>query len=444
MHPMSISIFSRTCSLKSRLFMRTKTVLWQGCHTSPTESESHTEGPLHGIRVLDMTRILAGPFTTMILSDLGAEVIKVEKLGSGDDTRQWGPPFINDESCYFMSVNRNKKSIAVDYRKEEGRQVLYDLAKKSDVLIENFVPGTLERHGLGYENLKSFTPQLIYCSISGYGSTGPYKNKPGYDVIAASIAGLVGVTGPEGGDPCKVGVAMTDLATGLYAHGAIMAALIERQKTGKGQMIACNLLSTQVACMVNLASNYLNANIEARRLGTAHESIVPYQSFPTKDGYITLGAGNNQQFSALCKYLGMQELLQDERYTTNANRVKNRKLLLAKIEEVMKQKSTKEWVKDLEGAPFPNGPIQSLSEVFTDPQVLYSNLVKTFEHPTAGTVKMVGPPVQFSSSSNYVRSAPPILGQHTQAVLHDVLGYSQSYIDQLIHDNVVEADVTHS
>lgn len=403
----------------------------------PARHSSTQDGPLSGVRIVDLTRILAGPFATMVLSDLGAEVIKVERPGSGDDTRTWGPPFLGTESCYFLSVNRNKKSVAVDLKQPEGVQVVQDLVCCSDILVENFVPGALDRLGLGYSDLQTLAPHLIYCSISGYGTSGPYKSRPGYDVMAASFGGLVGVTGAKDGEPCKVGVAMTDLATGLYAHGAIMAALLERQKTGYGQRIDCNLLSTQVSCMVNLASNYLNGGREARRWGTAHESIVPYQAFPTADGYITIAAGSNDQFSALCHVLDLPELQADERYSTNARRVEHRESLLSTLTATFRKHSTEEWLAVLEGCPFPYAPINSLSQVFSDPQVVHSGMVEDVQHPGVGTVKQVGPAVTFSASQNKVRAAPPLLGQHTHQVLTEVLGYTEHRVEELRRQRVV-------
>ncbi|XP_022237764.1 succinate--hydroxymethylglutarate CoA-transferase-like isoform X3 [Limulus polyphemus] len=294
-------------------------------------AKTETKGPLSGVRIIDLTRILAGPFCTMILGDLGAEVIKIEHPGGGDETRRWGPPFVKEESCYFLCVNRNKKSVAVNLKDTRGQSLVKDLAKQSDVLVENYLPGKLDELGLGFTQVSEVAPQLVYCSISGYGPSGPYKTRAGYDVIAASIGGLLHITGPPNGDPCKVGVAMTDLATGLYAHGAILAALLEREKTGRGQKIDCNLLSTQVSLLANLGSNYLNAGKEAIRWGTAHESIVPYQAFQTSDGYITVGAGSDEQFQIFCKCLGLQHLLTDSRYKTNRNRVANRQALLYEL-----------------------------------------------------------------------------------------------------------------
>ncbi|MCL4118860.1 UNVERIFIED_CONTAM: hypothetical protein GTU68_058871 [Idotea baltica] len=374
----------------------------------------------------------------MILGDLGAEIIKVEKPNTGDDTRAWGPPFIGKESCYFFSVNRNKKSIVVDLKKPSGINVIKNIAQKSDVLVENFVPGVMDRLGLGYDSMQLVAPRLIYSSITGYGRTGPYKNRAGYDVLAASIGGLLGVTGPKDGEPSKVGVAMTDLATGLYLHGAIMAALLQRYKTNKGQRIDCDLLSTQVSCMVNLASNYLNAGVDGGRRGTEHESIVPYQAFKTKDGYMTVGAGHERHFQNLCEVLNLPRLLEDERYKTNALRVQNRVSLISTLNNCFVNKTNEEWLILFDGASFPYGPINTLKEAFSDPQVLHNEMIKDVQHPTAGNIKIVGPAVKYSEISNTIRSSPPLLGEHTRQVLMDVGGYSDSEVIQLEKKGIVQ------
>jgi len=319
--------------------------------------------PLSGIRILDLTRIVAGPYCTMILGDLGAEILKIERPGSGDETRKWGPPFFKNtqESTYFMSVNRNKKSICIDLKK--GRDIIHELARTCDVLVENYVPGKLNKMGLGYEDIASIAPHLIYCSLTGYGSQGPYANRPGYDVIAASLGGLLHITGPKDGPPCKVGVAMTDLATGLYAHGAIMAALLQRSKTNRGQWIQCNLLSTQIASLINIASNYLNGTKEATRWGSEHESIVPYEAFPTKDGYMTIGTGSDAQFLELIKRMQLSELANDDKFENNTARVKNRVELLQILRNVFKKKTNQEWSVIFEGASFPYGAVNTIREV---------------------------------------------------------------------------------
>ena len=351
-------IYSR--DTESWLFTkRTAKILRHSYSTVPSADKS----PLSGIRVLDLTRIVAGPYCTMILGDLGAEILKIEKPGTGDESRNWGPPFFEGtkESTYFMAVNRNKKSVCVDLK--AGREIIYELAKKSDVLVENYVPGKLSGIGLGYEDLKKIAPELIYCSLTGYGLEGPYATRPGYDVIAASIGGLLNITGPKDGSPCKVGVAMTDLATGLYAHGAIMAALFQRIKSNEGQWIQCDLLSTQVACLINVASNYLNAGKEASRWGSEHESIVPYEAFPTEDGYMTVGAGSNPQFFALLKRMNLEELADDEKFVDNTERVKNREELLKILREKFRTRTNCEWEKIFENAPFPYGPINTIGQV---------------------------------------------------------------------------------
>ncbi|XP_074431700.1 succinyl-CoA:glutarate CoA-transferase isoform X2 [Larus michahellis] len=332
--------------------------------------------PLDGVKILDLTRVLAGPFATMNLGDLGAEVIKVERPGAGDDTRAWGPPFAGTESVYFLSVNRNKKSIAINMKDSKGAKLIRELAAVSDVFVENYVPGKLAEMGLGYEDVKKIAPHIVYCSITGYGQTGPMVQRGGYDSIAAAVSGLMHITGHEGGEPVRPGVAMTDLATGLYTYGAIMAGLLQRYKTGKGLHIDCNLLSSQVACLTHVAANYLNFKIEAKRWGTAHGSIVPYQAFKTKDGYIVVGAGNDQQFVTVCKILNLPEVSKDSRYKTNTLRVQNRKELIDILSMRFSEKATIEWLQLFEGSGVPYGPINNMQQVFSDPQVITNLLLK--------------------------------------------------------------------
>lgn len=398
------------------------------------------EAPLKGVRIIDLTRIVAGPYCTMILGDLGADVIKIEHPKGGDEARKWGPPFVGttSESTYFLCLNRNKRSVCVDLKTQEGKQIIYDLAKQSDILVENYVPGKLEELQLGYEHLKEITPHLIYCSITGYGPKGPYRNKPGYDVIAASIGGLLHITGPKDGEPVKVGVAMTDMATGLYAHGAIMAALIKRIRTGRGQKIDCNLLSTQVATLINIGSNYLIGGKEASRWGTAHESIVPYEAFPTKDGYFTLGAGSDAQFKHLCALIDLPELANDRKFLTNKDRVKNRKELIDILRKEFICKTNKEWSEKFDNASFPNGPVNDLKRTFEDRHVKAIELVKEVDHLTAGKIRVVGPPVGYSGGGNEIRIPPPALGEHTNEVLREVLSYGKQKIEFLRRNNVVK------
>ncbi|XP_076621181.1 succinyl-CoA:glutarate CoA-transferase isoform X2 [Colletes latitarsis] len=394
--------------------------------------------PLADIRVLDLTRVVAGPYCTMILGDLGAEVLKIERPGGGDESRKWGPPFVEgtQESVYFLSVNRNKKSICIDLKK--GKDIIYELAKKSDVLVENYVPGKLGQMSLGYEDISKVAPHLIYCSLTGYGYEGPYRNRPGYDVIAASVGGLLHITGPKDGPPCKVGVAVTDLATGLYAHGAILTALYQRTKTNKGQWINCNLLATQVASLINIGSNYINANKEARRWGSEHESVVPYEAFPTKDGYMTVGTGSNVQFLDLLKRMQLPELFDDDKFKNNSARVENRDELLQILRKEFKKRSNKEWVVIFDGSSFPYGPINTLSQVFEDPHVKHTKMVQEMEHSTGKNIKVVGPAVTYSYALNKVRLAPPMLGQHTEEILKCVLNYSDDKIHMLKRTKVVQ------
>lgn len=382
--------------------------------------------------------LVAGPYCTMILSDLGADVIKIERPGSGDESRKWGPPFVKNskDSVYFLANNRNKRSVCIDLKK--GTDILYDLAKKCDILVENYIPGKLSEYNLDYEHISRVNPAIIYCSITGYGSLGPYAKRPGYDVIAASMGGLLHITGSENGPPAKVGVAVTDLATGLYAHGAIMAALIQRMKTGKGQKIDANLLSTQVAGLINVGSNYLNAEKEAKRWGTAHESIVPYEAFKTKNGYLTLGTGSDSQFQALCKYLEISHIPNDPKFTNNEQRVKNRGELISLLSGILAKETSQHWMDMFKHAPFPVGPINSIAEVFDDPHIREIGLVKTLNHAAGGEIKVVGPPVTYSHSSNTARTAPPLLGQHTDEVLRDILEYDDGKINYLRERKIIQ------
>ncbi|KAL4705874.1 hypothetical protein ACJJTC_002755 [Scirpophaga incertulas] len=398
-----------------------------------------TNGLLSDVNVLDLSRIIAGPFCTMTLGDLGANIIKVESL-TGDEARKWGPPFVGgkNDSFYFLSVNRNKKSICIDFKSQEGKKIIYDLARKCDVLVENFVPGKLDEMDIGYDKLKHINPKLIYCAITGFGPIGPYAKKPGYDVIASAMGGLLNVTGEKEGRPVKPGVAITDVTTGLHAFGAIVTALYHRQKSNRGQKIDCNLLSSQIGAMINVANIYLNCGIEGQKWGTAHANIVPYQSFKTKDGEMVIGTGSNAQFHDFCQLINKEELISDERFVDNSARVKNRDELIAIITEVIKTKTNKEWSIIFKHAVFPNGPINTMQDVFHDEHVRAIGLVKELSHPDAGTIKLVGPPTVYSEGGNCVRTAPPKLGQHTQDVLSNFLGYHESKIDDLFARKVIK------
>lgn len=393
--------------------------------------------PLANVRVLDLTRIIAGPYCSQILADLGADVIKVERPVTGDESRKWGPPFLKNssDSVYFLACNRNKRSICVDLK--TGLDVIYDLAKSCDVLIENYVPGKLDKFGLGYKDIKKVAPSLIYCSITGFGTKGAYRNRAGYDVIAASMGGLLHITG-EKSTPSKVGVAITDIATGLYSHGAILAALYHREKTGVGQKIDVDLFSTQLACLINVGVNYLNANEEASRWGLEHVSIVPYAAYKTKDGFFTIGAGSDSQFKELCEILKVPELTTDPKFVNNSQRVKHRVELNQILTEIFMTGTNEHWKNVFEFVGFPFGPVNNMQEVFNDPHVKDIGIVKTLPHPVAGDIKVIGPPVVYSDTHNSARSAPPTLGQHTDEVLKNVLGYDEEKIQNLRSKQIVQ------
>uniref|UniRef100_A0A674PKZ3 Succinyl-CoA:glutarate-CoA transferase n=1 Tax=Takifugu rubripes TaxID=31033 RepID=A0A674PKZ3_TAKRU len=359
----------------------------------------------------------------------------------GDDTRAWGPPFVANESVYFLSVNRNKKSVCVDLKHPSGVTIVQELAQRCDVLVENFLPGKLDKMSLGYEDLSRLNPQLIYCSISGYGQSGPRSQTPGYDSIASAMSGMMHITGPEGGEPVRPGVAMTDLAAGLYAHGAVMAALLQRQRTGTGSHIDCNLLSAQVSCLSHIAANYLNCGWEARRWGTAHESIVPYQAFTTKDGHVVVAAGNDKQFVKVCQVLHLRELTEEPRYRTNKLRVQNRKQLIETLSHRFRQHTTSEWLRFFEGSGVPVGPINSIQEVFCDTQVKHNNLIREMKHPTAGLIRVPGPAVHYSSFEPPEATPPPLIGQHTVQVLRNTLSYTDDAIKSLLASKVVAQNV---
>ncbi|XP_030407255.1 succinate--hydroxymethylglutarate CoA-transferase isoform X1 [Gopherus evgoodei] len=435
----------------------------RGVQGSSLQPGANKVKPLEGVKILDLTRVLAGPFATMNLGDLGAEVIKVERPGVGDDTRAWGPPFVGTESIYFLSVNRNKKSIAVNMKNPKGAKIIRELAAVSDVFVENYVPGKLAEMGLGYEDINKIAPHIVYCSITGYGQTGPVFQRAGYDSVAAAVSGLMHITGPEDGDPVRPGVAMTDLATGLYTYGAIMAGLLQRYKTGKGLHIDCNLLSSQVACLTHIAANYLNCKMEGKRWGTAHGSIVPYQAFKTKDGYLVVGAGNDQQFVTVCKILNLLEVSKDSRYKTNKLRVQNRKelieilstryptatkrlrdivtsllqLFLCNIIGRFSEKMTTKWLELFEGSGVPYGPINSMQQVFSDPQVLHNGLIMEMDHPTVGKIAVPGPAVRYSEFNASKPKPPPLIGQHTVEVLKGALGYEDKAIEELLGTGAV-------
>ncbi|KAE9552188.1 hypothetical protein FO519_004603 [Halicephalobus sp. NKZ332] len=394
---------------------------------------------LAGIKILDFSRVLAAPLTSMVLGDLGAEIWKIERIGTGDDTRKWIPPTVNEQSCYFLSMNRNKKSIALDLRSKEGQDLARRLAAKSDVVLENFKTGNMAKFGLDYESLRKINEKIIYCSITGYGSKGPYAGDPGYDVIAAAVGGFMKATGPIGGEPVKAAVAVTDMLTGLYAHGAILASLWNREKTGYGQKIECNLFSTQLSAMMNLGSNYLNVGTEPKPLGSQHESIVPYQAFETSDGrHYVIGAGNDRAFRVLCEKIQLGGLSENPKFKTNKDRVENREELIGILAKKFKQHPLSYWTSQLRSNQFPSGPVNSLSEAFAHPQAEFSGIVKKIEHPSYGQVKVVGPPVSYSTIENEIRTPPPLLGEHTVEVLQKELGLETRVLEDLKKRQIID------
>ena len=399
-------------------------------------SNSH-RGPLDGIRVLDLTRVLAGPYCTMFLGDLGAEVVKVEQPGVGDDTRGWGPPFTGGESAYFLCVNRNKKSVTVDLKSQEGVALLRRLADRADVLIENFRPGAMERLDLGEKDLRATNPRLIYASLSGFGADGPMSDAPGYDLIVQAWGGLMSITGQAEGEPSKVGVAIIDLVAGLMLGKSIAAALFAREKLGVGQKIDTSLLEAEVACLINVGSNYLVEGNIPRRWGNAHPSIVPYQSFKTADGYLVIGVASEGIWRRFCQAIGRAEWADDSRFEKNSNRVENRSLLIGLLAEMFLSHSTDEWLKLLNSAEVPCAPVQTVDQVFKAPQVLHREMLVQVEHPTAGPVRMAGIPVKFSATPASVRLPPPLLGQHNEEVLESWLGMNNEEISELKRKTVL-------
>jgi glutaryl-CoA transferase len=394
-------------------------------------------GPLDGIRVLDLTRVLAGPYCTMFLGDLGAEVVKVEQPGVGDDTRGWGPPFVGGESAYFLCVNRNKKSITVDFKSQDGIALLRRLAERADVLIENFRPGTMERLGLGEKDLRANNPRLIYASLSGFGADGPMSDAPGYDLIVQAWGGLMSVTGMPDGDPTKVGVAIIDLVAGLMLGKSIVSALFAREQLGIGQKIDTSLLEAEVACLINVGSNYLIEGKIPGRWGNAHSSIVPYQSFKTADGYVVIGVASEGIWRRFSEAIGRSELADDPRFAKNSNRVQNREVLITALSEIFLGRETDAWMKLLNEAEVPCAPVQTIDQVFKAPQVLHREMLVKVEHPTAGTVPMAGIPVKFSATPASIRLPPPTLGQHTEEVLTSWLGIEREEIEELKRKSVL-------
>lgn len=393
-------------------------------------------GPLHGITVLDFTRVLSGPYCTMTLGDLGARVIKLEHPGRGDDTRRWGPPFLGDESAYFLSVNRNKESVAVDFKTRGGREVVERLVARADVVVENFRPGTLDALGLDAATVRAKHPKIVYCSISGYGQTGPRREEPGYDAVMQAEGGLMSITGAADGPPYRLGVAIVDIVSGMFAAQGILAALVARGTSGRGQLVDVGMLDATAALLTYQAGNYFSTGETPGRLGNRHPTIAPYETFATADGDLALAVGNDALWQAFCRAAELDDLAADSRFETNALRLANYELLKPRLDAVFASRSRGEWSARLLEAGVPSGAVRSVEEVFADPQTIAREMVTSVPHATLGSVKVTGVPVKLSDTPGSVRTGPPTLGQHTAAVLTE-LGYDAAAIDALYTSGAV-------
>lgn len=401
-----------------------------------------TKSALEGVRVLDLSRVLAGPWATQILGDLGADVIKVEKPGGGDDTRSWGPPFLSGENgkhgdaAYYLAANRNKRSVTIDFAKPEGAALVRRLAPHCHIMVENFKTGGLRKYGLDYESIRAINPAIVYCSITGFGQTGPYAKRPGYDYIIQGMGGLMSLTGEPAGEPMKSAVAVADLFTGMYAVTAILAALRHAERTGEGQHIDAALLDAQVAMLANLGASYLVSGAQPKRLGNQHASIAPYQVLATSDGHIILAVGNDGQFQDFCAAAG-SKLATDPRFATNEARVNNREELTAALTHIMTQRTTAQWVSILEGAQVPCGPINTLDQVYADPHVVARNAVERVQRADGAEVRLAANPIRMSETPPHTRAAPPLLGQDTNAVLQELLALSEVELTALRDSHIV-------
>ncbi len=400
-------------------------------------SSPEPQGALQGLRVLDLTRILAGPLCTMMLGDMGADVIKVEPPGAGDDTRSWGPPFAEGESAYYLGVNRNKRSITLNMAVKSGQEVLAGLIRKADVLVENFKVGTLEKWGFGNDWLEAHAPRVVRCSITGYGSTGPKAGLPGYDFILQAESGLMSICGEPDGTPMKYGVAIVDICTGMLACNTILAALNARHATGRGQHVEVSLFDTGLAMLANVAANHLVSGRDAGRFGNGHPNIVPYTAYPTRDDMIAVAVGNDGQFAKFAAVLGHAEWAADQRFAKNPDRVMNRDVLDDLIKAELKREGAESWIAKLTAAGIPCGRINSVAQALAAPHAIARDMVTTVEHPAAGSVKMLGIPFRFSDTPASIRRAPPLLGQHTEAVLREELGFSDTRINALRAEKVI-------
>jgi crotonobetainyl-CoA:carnitine CoA-transferase CaiB-like acyl-CoA transferase len=402
--------------------------------------------PLAGLRVFDLTRILAGPTCTQLLGDLGAEVVKIERPGQGDDTRKWGPPYVQDKdgndtetSAYYLSSNRNKRSVTLDIARDEGQRLARELIRESDIVVENFKAGGLKKYGLAYDDVKEIAPHIIFCSITGFGQTGPYASRAGYDYLAQGMGGIMSLTGEPDGEPMKVGIGIADIMCGMYASSAILAALHHRQKTGEGQHIDLALLDTQVAWLTYEGLNYLTSGELPKRRGNEHPNIVPYKTMPASDGYFILAVGNDRQFAKFCDEAGRPDLAQDPRFATNAARVRNREALYPILDAITAERPLQAWVDALNARGVPSGPVNTLDRVFADPQIQHRAMQIQMDYPEAaeGKVDLIGNPIGFSGTQVSYRQAPPKMGEHTDAVLQEALGLSAEQISALRDRGVI-------
>ena len=394
---------------------------------------------LEGIRVLDLTRALAGPFSTLMLGDYGADVIKIEIPGSGDDTRTWGPPFIGDESAYFLSINRNKRSLTLNFKDEKAKEIFLKLAKDADVIVENFTPGVMDRFGLGYDVIKEVNPGIVFCSVSGFGQTGPYRSRPAYDQIMQGISGLMSITGEPDGEPQKVGIAVADIGAGMWAAFAVMAAIHNRSHkgNGQGQHIDISMMDAQVAWLTYQAANFFANGTPPKRLGAAHPNLVPYQAFMCQDNkYLNLAVGSERIWERFCEGMDMPELRDNPDYKTNIERAQNREKIVPYLQEVFIKQPVNHWVEKLQAVSVPCGPINDLEDVFSDPQLLSRDMFVEISHPTLGKIKQTGLPLKFSRTPGGLDRPPPLLGEHNHEVLKEI-GFSTSEIEKLETQNVI-------
>jgi len=392
--------------------------------------------PLENIVVLDLTRVLAGPYCAMVLADYGCDVIKIEPPGEGDDSRAFGP-FIGKESAYFMSLNRNKRSMTLNLKEQEARDLFKNMVKKADIVLENYRPGTMEKFGLGYEELKKINPRIIYAACSGFGHTGPYSQKPGYDILAQAMGGIMSITGPEGGEPVRVGASIGDIIAGLFTTIGVLMALHHRTISGEGQKIDVSMLDCQLAILENAIARYFVSGVAPGPLGTRHPSITPFDAFKSKDGSIIVGAGNDRLWEKLCDIIGRPELKADDRFKSNSLRTQNFKALYPYLDSAFQSKTTAEWIADLEAAGIPCGPINTIDKAVTDPQVLARDMIVETDHPVAGPVKMAGVPIKMSVTPGSVDTPAPLLGQHTAEILQQLLGLTAAEIEDLHKRNIL-------